>query len=248
MKLKYVVASVNNNPKYYNFIPYQIRAWNYVGIKFICFFISKEPLPTELEPYKENIVLLNTYPEKINDVFLAQNARVFCCAFLENDGFAMITDMDMLPMNFNYFLEEIKDNFTDEFIYYRHIDEFQKQIYMCYNAALPSTWSKLFNVRTVDDMWKRLEEIYPSTYEPRKEGWYTDQVLMYSVLKPYEKLKVLEKPISHRLEPWTIHDAIRSYTRNQLLGTGFIDAHFHTDFFRYKDDLVIFCDKMYPPL
>jgi hypothetical protein len=246
MKLKYVVGSVNNNPNYYKFIPYHVRAWKSKGIKFVCFFVSKDPLPDELDPFRENIVHLNSYPDHISDVFIAQMARIFCCSFLENDGFAMVTDMDMLPVNVDFFTDPIKDEFTDEFVYYRWIDEREKQIYICYNAAMPSTWRRIFKVTNVDEMWETIDSLYPSNYEARRgTGWFMDQLYLYQKLVHYPKLIVLNKPIvGCRLEPWNVRQIVYSVPKEKLLEK-IQDAHFHTNYFAYEDFLAFFCDKLY---
>ena len=56
MKLTTVLASVNNNPKYYLFVAKQIIFWNKFDIKFICVFVG-ENIPYELKDYKDNIIL-----------------------------------------------------------------------------------------------------------------------------------------------------------------------------------------------
>ena len=40
MKLTTVIGSVNNNPKYYMFIPKQILFWKKFGINFIAVFVG----------------------------------------------------------------------------------------------------------------------------------------------------------------------------------------------------------------
>jgi len=56
MKLTTVLASVNNNPAYYMFIPKQIVFWHHFDIKFIAIFVGPE-IPAELMPYADNIIL-----------------------------------------------------------------------------------------------------------------------------------------------------------------------------------------------
>ncbi len=47
MKLTTVLGSVNGNPEYYKFIPYQIKFWKVLDINFYAVFIG-EKLPDEL--------------------------------------------------------------------------------------------------------------------------------------------------------------------------------------------------------
>ena len=66
----------------------------------------------------------------------------------------MITDMDMLPMNPSYYCNGLDIFSKDDFIYYRYIDG--NQIYMCYNAAHPSVWKKVFNVDSVENIIQKI--------------------------------------------------------------------------------------------
>ena len=95
MKLTTVLTSVNNNPKYYMFIPKQIYFWKKFNINFIAVFVG-EVLPDELIPYKENIILWNKNLD-LNTAYVAQNLRMYYTSLLElpDDEMVMITDMDI---------------------------------------------------------------------------------------------------------------------------------------------------------
>jgi hypothetical protein len=226
MKLTTVIGSTNNNPKYYKFIPSQIKFWKAFNIKFVAIFVGLS-LPTELEEYKENI-LLWTKNEDINSVFVAQNIRMYSPALLDmpEDELVMITDMDMLPMNHTYYTSGL-DTFTkDDFIYYRHVEG--NQIYMCYNAAHPTTWGKVFGVSNEKDVETILNSTYIKTFDgrPGLSGWYTDQEIMYKHLINYPHLKVLNRPII-RLEC----SQFRSYLQNKRN----IDVRKYDDFHAHRD-------------
>ena len=46
MRLTTVLGSVDNSPRYYKFIPFQIFFWNKINVKFICVFVGTE-IPKE---------------------------------------------------------------------------------------------------------------------------------------------------------------------------------------------------------
>ena len=102
MKLTTVLGCVNNNPRYYRFIPYQIYFWNHFGINIVAFFVG-DYVPEELKPYQEHIRLWNKTPE-LSSVFVAQNLRIFAPTLLHipDDELVMITDMDMLCSTSKY--------------------------------------------------------------------------------------------------------------------------------------------------
>lgn len=225
MKLTTVLGSVNLNPEYYLFIPKQIKFWAKHNIKFIAILIGNK-IPKELEPYTTNIILWK-HNNEINNVFLSQHLRIYYPALLNlpDDELCMITDMDMLPININYYTDDLEKYNIEDFIYYR--DFLGNQIIICYNAAHPQTWSKVFNIKTEEDIVNRLYETYSDSYEGKPDGnkWSFDQEIMYKTLINYPSLKILRRPIK-RLEKWTFLKIIR--TKNKTFD--YNDIHFHRSF------------------
>ena len=154
MRLTTVLSCVNNNPEYYNFIPYQIKIWKYFHINFLVVFVG-DSLPEELLPYKDNIFLWN-YTEDLPSVFVAQNLRLYIPAILtdlSDDELVMITDMDMLPGRIDKYTRNLENYKKEDFITYRDIPWCDRQVYMCYNAGHPKIWSKIFNINKEITYW-----------------------------------------------------------------------------------------------
>ncbi len=227
MKLTTVIASVNNNPAYYLFIPKQILFWKQFNIKFIAIFIG-ESIPNELNDYTSNIILWSKNLD-INTAFVGQNIRIYYPALLNlpDDEMVMITDMDMLPMNKTYYTRDLESYTIDDFIYYRNVDG--NQIYMCYNAAHPTVWKKVFNINSVTDIETAITTNYNKHYNgiPGSTGWFTDQEIMYAKLIHYPHLKVLNRPIK-RLETW-MYDAHLARGETSFINN-YDDAHFHRSY------------------
>jgi len=241
MKLSTVLASVNNNQDYYLFIPKQILFWKKFNIKFIAVFVG-ESIPNEIIEYSENIILWNKNLD-INTSFVGQNLRIYYPALLNlpTDELVMITDMDMLPMNSEYFCKGLEEFKIDDFIYYRNIDQANYQIFMCYNAAHPSLWKKLFNINNEQDIIEKIYETYNKVYNgnPGSTGWYIDQELMYKNLINYSNLKVLNRDIK-RLEMNVFKQHIYNNDINFIIL--YDDAHFHRSFKNNKD-LILHAEK-----
>ena len=191
MKLTTVIGSVNDNPKYYMFIPKQILFWKKFGINFVAVFVGNH-IPPELLEYQNNIIL---WPHNLNlnTAYVGQNIRMYYAARIDlpDDEMVMLTDMDMLPTNPTYYASGLEQCKIEDFIYYRHVDG--NQIYMCYNAAHPKTWGKLFNIHDDTDIRNRLNENYNSNYDgiPGSTGWSIDQEVMYKKLINYEHLRIV---------------------------------------------------------
>ena len=227
MKLTTVLASVNDNKNYYMFIPKQIIFWKHFNIKFIAIFVGKE-IPSELLHCKDNIILWNKNLD-INTSYVGQNIRIYYPSLLQlpDDEMVMITDMDMLPTNDTYYVTGLNDYTIDDFIYYRHVDG--NEIYMCYNAAHPKTWSNIFNIKTEKDIEEQLYNNYDITYNgiPGSNGWSIDQLILYKRLINYPNLKVLNRPINRLEAPYYAYylnigmsDFIKKYD----------DVHFHRNY------------------
>lgn len=239
MKLTTVLSCVNDNPNYYLFIPKQIIFWKKFDIKFIAVFVGSS-IPDELIQFSDNIILWNENLD-LNTAFVGQNLRIYYPALVElpEDELLMITDMDMLPTKSTYYCSDIETFEKDDFIYYRHIDG--NQIYMCYNAAHPSVWKKVFKITEKQDVVNIINSTYTHTYNgiPGSHGWFIDQEVMYKNLIQYPRLKVLNRPL-RRLE---VHD----YIYNLGIGnTNFIhlydDVHFHRNY-KNNEYLINDCER-----
>jgi hypothetical protein len=227
MKLTTVLSSVNNNRNYYKFIPKQILFWKHFNIRFIAIFVG-DKIPEELSTYSDNIILWNKNTG-LNSAFVAQNLRMYYPALLHlpEDEFVMITDMDMLPMNDNYYKSGLEEYTIDDFVYYRNVDD--RQIYMCYNAAHPSLWAKLFKIYSESDIELQIQNTYDNSYDgiPGSTGWFIDQKIMYKVLINYPQLKVLNRSII-RLEMYIYEEHLQNGDTNFI--QKYDDAHFHRDY------------------
>jgi hypothetical protein len=229
MRLSLVIASVNNNPDYYMFIPKQILFWKKMDIMFLAIFVG-DKIPDILDEYKDNIFLW-TNNSDLHSAYVAQNIRMYIPAIIKlpPDEMCMITDMDMLPVKDTYYKTGLEKYNQDNFIYYREIDFPNKQIYMCYNAAHPSVWAKVFNITNSMDICARINENYQSTYNgiPEETGWFIDQEIMYNSLINYPGLVVLHRPIV-RLEMFEYEHWMEKGIDNFIIH--FDDIHFHRSY------------------
>jgi hypothetical protein len=237
VKLTTVIASVNNNPDYYMFIPKQILFWRHWGIEFLAVFVG-ENIPEILLPYKDNIILWNNNLE-LNTIYVAQNLRMYYTALIDlpDDNIVMITDMDMLPTNITYYTKDLETYDSNDFIYYRNIDG--NQIYMCYNAAHPKVWGKLFNINNKNDIINKINDNYENNYDgiPGSNGWFIDQEIMYKTLINYEHLKILNRPLK-RLEVWNYNQ--HTNTKNFIFN--YDDVHFHRSYYK-NESLILDAEK-----
>ena len=91
----------------------------------------------------------------------------------------MITDIDIVPLNKKYYIQNIVDIPDNKFVSYRgNKGNKYNQIIMCYNIAKNNTWSAIFNIKNMDDIIYALKKRYKSSnYQEGHNniGWSTDQ-------------------------------------------------------------------------
>ena len=218
------------NPQYYKFIPHQVEFWKKFGIKFLAIFIG-ESIPDDMLDYSDNIILWNKNLD-IKTSFVGQHLRIFYSALLNlpEDEMVMITDIDILPMNIEYFTSGLEDFHLEDFLCYRSIS--MNQIFICYNAAHPKVWSEIFNIKTENDVENMIYENYIPSYNGLLNNlWYHDQALMYNKLINYPHLKVLNRE-PRRLE----YDNIKThfFKNDGIFYINYDDAHFHRRYDLHK--------------
>jgi len=183
MKLDCVLTAVNENNLYIDFIPFFIKIWNklYPEVDIKIILIANE-IPDDFTEYKSNIILFKPI-ENVSTSFISQYVRLLYPAILKYKNGVMITDIDMVPMNKVYYIENISSITNDKFIYFReNVCLNARQIAMCYNIALPEIWSDIFNIDSIEDIKERLKRVYNTINYIEghgKFGWSKDQVDLY---------------------------------------------------------------------
>jgi len=197
MKLSGVLVACNENTHYLDFWPVVKEAWwKIAGLPCVMVYVG-ETLPSYLQndPAVRFFKAIPDWPTATQ----AQIIRLLYPALLGSSGAIMLSDMDMIPMQKDFFVEGFKQFPDDLFVSLRGIDEGEQQIYMCYVGATPTVWSKMFQIKTEDDIRARLisySEQYPSNGRHGGLGWCSDQMELYRVVKAAEPTKI-------GIVPWT---------------------------------------------
>lgn len=143
----------------------------------------------------------------LNTALQAQCIRLLYPALLDAKGGVITSDVDMVPMSPRYFHRPLRRIDRAHFVCYRDDLLPLGEMPICYNAALPRTWSSLFGVEDLDDVravlraWGRDVE-YAGTRGGA--GWTTDQRQLYRV--------VLERGRRDG-DVWILDDAYTGYRR-----------------------------------
>lgn len=191
MKLDCVLTAVNENTLYIDFIPIFIKTWNklYPDVDVKIILIAKN-IPENLLLYINNLIIFEPI-ENVSTSFTSQIIRLVYPCILNYKNGVLITDMDMLPMNSDYYTKNIREFDNNRFIYYR--DNFcfnHKQIAMCYNVATPQIWKDIFKVNSLDDIISFIKDISNNNIIKEghgNQGWCIDQITLYNKVIDWNK-------------------------------------------------------------
>jgi len=182
MKIDCILTATNLNPLYCEFIPVFINIWKKLipEADVVIILVAKQ-IPPQYLQYSKNIILFHPL-EGIKTEFISQYIRILYPSILNYTGGILITDMDMIPMNRAYYVNNIAHISDEKFIYYRNALLNDQEIAICYNIATPSTWRKIGNISSLEQITIRLLDRYSQiTYDGIHggTGWGTDQLDLY---------------------------------------------------------------------
>lgn len=175
--IRYVVISTNDNPDYYQYIPYVIKAWNNLGWKVICFLRGDKKVLNNLLDGKNFFYYLDG-ESKYRDETLVQVSRLFG-AYCFN-GLIMTADGDMMPCSDYWNPSE------DEITTYGHDLTGYGHYPICYIAMNSEKWKQIMNIKT-GDLMPQIEALLDK-YEQASSNysyqwWQVDQDIITEKLK-----------------------------------------------------------------
>lgn len=240
MKLDCVLTACDNNPLYYEFIPYFIKAWKklypLIDIKII--YINNE-IPQKFDQYIDNIILFKPL-SGVSTVLTSQVIRILYPAIMNYENAVLITDIDMIPMNGTFYSNVIEKYSSDNFIIYRDICSQFNEIAICYNAATPKIWSSIFSINSIDNIVLyliELSKLHLYMEKNNKYNWSLDQRLLYDKILKWNGnvIKLNEKETkfnrlcrSHNFELTT---TIKNNIKNEI----YHDYHCKRPYIEYKN-------------
>ena len=190
MKISCVLTAVNENPKYTRFIPLFIEVWKkrYPEITPIIIYVGTETLDDFFyKNYGKYIKNFESIPN-ISSAYVSQTIRILYPALLSPEDVVMITDIDCLPGNSNYFSDIVEDMDNEKFVITRTLEK--DQIIMTYNIAKAKYWKEIFSITNENDIRDFLIKNYNNEYDALHggNGWFSDQKLLYNyVISKWQK-------------------------------------------------------------
>ena len=158
---KYVVISTNDNPDYYQYIPFVCKAWNNLGWKVICFTREKNINLDHLEDgYNYFFQLIGE--SKYRDETLVQVSRLFGAYCF--DGIIMTADGDMMPCTDYWQPNE------NEITCYGHDLTGYGHYPICYIAMSSKEWKRVMNI-TDEDLMLQIERLLDKYEQASSDNW-----------------------------------------------------------------------------
>lgn len=244
MKLDCVLTAVNENTLYLDFVPIFVKTWNklYLNVDVKIILIAKN-IPEHLLPFKKNIIIFEPI-ENVLTSFTSQIIRLLYPCILNYTNGILITDMDMLPMNRNYYTENIIKFDNNKFIYYRgNVCSEYKQLAMCYNVATPQIWKDIFQINSLDDIVifiknksnnNIIEEGHGNT------GWSIDQITLLNKVIDWNKktnnfVRLNEKQTRFKRLDRNTFDIENESIRENIVSGEYTDYHCYRPMSKYSE-------------
>lgn len=186
MKLSLCLLSCDLNPMYYDFFPLIKKFWKKkVGIDCILILIAND-VPFSLRNEADSIILFPPL-KNIPTAFQAQCIRLLYPCLLSKFEGIIISDMDIIPLQSDFFLKTIKDlDQKTTFCIYRDVISEHQQYPMCYCAASSETWRNLFDIHIINDIVLTLEKWYSkddyAVSSAFSEMWAQDQLQLFKAV------------------------------------------------------------------
>jgi len=188
MKIDICLTATNMKSIYLSQIPVFIKVWSLLGIEPKIILINSY-IPEEYKEYENSIILFDRdihNLKELNTAYIAQTIRIFYPALFPSHKKIIISDIDIVPISHNFFVDSIKEFSDRSFINYRR---YNGQLNICYNVARADIWKEIFAINNIEDISKRLLLNYNIGYNSIKNcpGWFTDQEILTDMVLKYQK-------------------------------------------------------------
>lgn len=231
MKIDYVIISSDDNPLYKDFYEVVSKQWNKFGFK--TYYINI----TNIDEIKENEYGIIHKIKKIENVptgLQSQIVRLFSSNFIY--GNILISDIDMLPLNGDYFNSYLNQLTDKNIILYSGQPYGNVPFYpMCYVLSNTITLKTALNIGDLT-----FEEFCHFLVKKYNSSWNTDEQFLYDSLKNFnDNLIIKSRDFNNRIDRsnWVYNDEL-------LKNSFYIDSHLLRPYSEFKEQINILINKI----
>lgn len=177
-----VILSTNNNPDYYAYLPYQVKAWHSYGWK-VCVLATHDCDHEAITGYGADFTVFLPEFDGVRPETIAQASRLYATNYLPEDALLMTCDMDLIPLS-DYWHPE-PANIT---VYGHDLTDYS-YIPMGYAAMTGKKWKEVFQLTgdTAADMQRDFALYSDMVKSLDWEVWWNyDWRLLTDRLKPFD--------------------------------------------------------------
>lgn len=228
MKIDYVIISSDNNSMYKDFYHIVAKRWKDLGFK--TYYINITNKDSIVENEYGFIHKIKSF-DFVSTGFQSQVVRLFSSKFIE--GNLLMSDIDMLPINGDYYNQYNNELTDDNVIIYSGQPYGNVPYYpMCYVLSNSKNYIKYLDIENLS-----FEEYCKMLLDNYKESWNTDENFMYDKFENHkDKVIVKTRDLSRRVDRGNWR-----YDLNLLKNGHYIDSHMLRPYLTYKkyiDELI----------
>lgn len=235
MKIDLAIMSSNDDPMYLDFWPVVSRQWKEkLGVDPVLLYFGTG------NPSEEYGIVVNMGTDYENIPLATCWARYWYPS-LYSDKVSIITDIDMIPLSRQYFIDQIKDFPDSAYIHLNPCIETYTRLPSCYHVAKGSTFKELLKLHdSFRDSYNNLLSHYfdNSTCYVKggNEKWCYDEYYATSVLmKQRDRIALMPREGG---ESGRRIDRTNWIYDNQLLSEGYyFDSHSLRPYSKYKEEI-----------
>lgn len=183
MKIDRVILSSDNNPTYLPFWPLAAQAWQKkIGVRPTLALIATKDV--EVDETFGDVIRFEPIEGVPNGLY-AQVIRILLPCFFEDDV-CIISDIDMFPMNKDYFVKSVEKFPDDVFVTFRdQADSYytSNNIYpMCYNVAKGKVFKEILGLNSLEEIPEIVKK-----WASYNLGWNTDEIILGRYLNSWSE-------------------------------------------------------------
>ena len=220
--IDYVIISSDDNPMYKDFYPIVAKRWLELGFKTYYLNISDSD---EIIENEYGVIHKIKALDFVSTGFQSQVVRLFSSNFIE--GNIMMSDIDMLPINGEYYKQYVGELTNENVIIYSGQPYGNVPYYpMCYVLSHSSNFKKYLDIENINfsEYCKMLSDNYG-------QAWNTDENFMYDRFQNYKENLVVknDRDFSRRVDRgnWI-------YSIDLLKRGHYIDSHMLRPYNQYR--------------
>ena len=230
LKIDRVILSTNDNANYIEFWPIVAKVWKeLIGVKPTLALIGNKDV--KIDETLGDVIRFEPI-ENVSTVLHAQAIRLLLPAYFE-DEVCITSDIDMIPLNKEYFVETIKDFPDDCFVVFKNgyyeFHNYHFKLPICYNVSKGKNFKEIFGVKELTDIPKIIQN-----WSALGLGWETDELMLYKHLTNWNLFKTKCVKLNH-YDDKRIDRINWNYNVDLLKNNFYVDAHCLRPYSYYRD-------------